>query len=169
MDHRPPLAICQSALDFGGREASHWPGHRGPLDEPVAGVRREALIAVATARGPCDLDTIGLGRRSQAEVKTGVAPRQVSASAEPRGDLSPARDGHGHPRADGVAVRGGPLEPEGEEMVWGRSPIAEQGEREVLGDEQQVNAAVVVQVAGRQSTPQPGGLARAPRRGPRRR
>jgi hypothetical protein len=43
-------------------------------------------------------------------------------------------------------------------MVWGRGPIAEQGEQKVLGDEQQVDAAVVVQVAGRQSAPQPRDL-----------
>ena len=86
-------------------------------------------------------------------MKTGVARRQVAASAETCSDLSPARGGHGHPRADGVAIRGGPLEPEGEEMVLRRGPIAEQGERKILGDEQQVDAAVVVEVAGRQSAP----------------
>jgi hypothetical protein len=38
-------------------------------------------------------------------------------------------------------------------MVLRRGPIAEQGERTILGDEQQFDAAVVVEVAGRQSAP----------------
>jgi hypothetical protein len=95
-------------------------------------------------------------------VKSGVACRLVAASAEPHGDLRPARNGHGHPRTDGVAIGGGPLKLQRKEMVlgfdlWmvlGLEPIVEHGERVVLAEQDQVDAAIVFEVAGRKSAAQ---------------
>ena len=81
----------QSLFDGGRREAGQGLGDRVPLAQAVAGVRGQALIAVAAARGPRDLDAIDLRGRSQSEVKAGVARRQIAASAEPRGDLGSSR------------------------------------------------------------------------------
>ena len=141
------------ALGCGGREAGHGLGGRVTFDESVAGVRGEAMMTLAAARGPGNLDAINFAAGSQAKMKTGVARREIAASAEPRGDLSPARDSDSNSRSDGIPVRGGPFEPERDEMVLGLGPIVEQGERNVLGDEQQIDAAVVVQVADRESAP----------------
>ena len=81
----------QSPLAGRSREAGQGLGGRVPLAQAVPGVRGQALIAVAAARGPCDLDAIDLPGRSQSEVKTRVARRQIAAAAEPRGDLGPTR------------------------------------------------------------------------------
>ena len=55
------------------READQGFGGRVPLAQAVSGVRTQALIAVASARGPCDLDAVDDPRRSQSEVKALIA------------------------------------------------------------------------------------------------
>src|SRR5262249_57417053 len=78
--------------------------------------------------------------------------RQVAATAEPRRDLTPAPGGDRDPGADAVAIGGGSLEGEGQEVAGGGSRlVVEQGQRGALGDDQDVDAAVVVDVADGQS------------------
>ena len=96
-------------------------------------------------------------------MKTRVARRQIAAAAEPRGDLGPARDGHGHPAPTASRLEVVPSSASVRKWFWDvESLIVEQGQRGVLGDEQQVDAAVVVEVAGGQSAAQPGDLPGVP-------
>ena len=77
-----------------------------------------------------------------------VTRRQVAATAEPRRDLTPAARGHRDLGADAVAIGGDPLEGQGEEVAGGGNGlVVEQGQWVRLADDQDVHAAVVVNVA----------------------
>ena len=68
---------------------------------------------------------------------------------------SPTAGDDGDPGADGVAVGGRPFQPERDEVA-ARGPVVEVGQGLVLGQDQGIDAAVVVEVARRQAAAEPG-------------
>ena len=120
-------------------------------------------MAVDPPRRPGDLDRLDPVGPAEPEVEPRIGGGQVAAAADALGDLAtaPARDRH--PGADAVAVGGGPFEAEGEEVA-ARGPVVEIGQGRVLGDDQEVEPAVVVEVADGQPAAdagdRPGGAGR---------
>src|SRR5690606_35503996 len=102
--------------------------------------------AVGAAGWPADLDRIDAPGVAEAEVQAGVAGRLVAAASEAGGDPAAAAGLDDDRGTDAVAVRRGPLEPQDEEAAGPLGAIAEQHERLVLGLEDGIGQAVVVQV-----------------------
>ena len=78
------LSKGSSRLCRRGSEAGQGFGDRISLAQAVPRVRAQALIAVAAARGPCDLDTLDDPRRSQSEVKVSPVRRTARGSVSLR-------------------------------------------------------------------------------------
>src|SRR5688572_18081478 len=84
-----------------------------------------------------------------------VARREVAAAAEPRRNLAPAPGGHRYSGADAAAIGGDSRETQGQAVAGAGSRLmAEQGQRCPLADDQDVHAAVVVEVTDGQPAAQ---------------
>ena len=152
--------VAVPAKPASGRARGPPRGGDSPRRPPGPGSGRRAPRASAPRRVD---PTAG----PQAEVEPRVAGRQVAAAADAPGDLAAAAGGDRDRRPDGVAVRPRPLEAEGHEVARPRRLVVEGDQRLVLRDDQDVDAAVVVEVADGQPAADAGHLPRGP--GPRRR
>ncbi len=118
----------------------------------------EAGVTVHAAGGPPDLDRVDAGRLPEPEVDSGVAAGLEAGAADPEADaLSPrARDRDS--RAHGIAIRSGSCESKADEMSPRLGPVVQQDERLVLDDDNRIEAAIVVEIADGQPSPQVQGL-----------
>src|SRR4051812_9537175 len=99
-------------------------------------------MAIDSPRRPGDLDRLDPVGPAEPEVEARIGGGQIAPTPEALGDLAtaPARDRH--PYADAIAVGGGPFEEEGEGAP-SPGPVAKIGQECVLGDDEEVEPAVV--------------------------
>ena len=103
-------------------------------------------MAIDPPGRPGDLDRLDPVGPAEAEVEARTGGGEVARPPDAPGDLAAASARDRHPGADAIAVGGGPFEEEGE-GVSPLGPVVEIGQGSVLGDDQEVEPAVVVEVA----------------------
>src|SRR5262249_47050120 len=116
---------------------------------------------IQLAGWPAHLHQFDLPARSEAEMEARVAGRLVAATADAPGLLATARDDDGDAGSDGVAVGGGPLRA-GRQGVGGGGLVVEVSQRLALAEQEQVDTAIVVEIARRQAAADPGDAPRGP-------
>src|SRR5579875_2245165 len=126
------------------------------LTELIGRVGLEAAEPVAMTRWPAHLDLIDPRRLSQPEVEAVVVRRLVAPAADPLPGLPASGDCDTHQRAHGIAVGPGPFQGKADGVPNPPAPVVEIGQGLALGEDDQVEPAVVVEVAGGQSAPDPG-------------
>ena len=134
------------------------------LTDQVRSIGGQVPEPADQAGGPGHLDLINKGRRSQPKMDSGIAGRLITPASVTEADETATSRTNTHPRSDRVPVRGNALEPEGDRVAGG-GLVVHVGQGFVLGEKQQVDPAVVVQVADGQPASEPRYLPGRTRRG----
>ena len=124
-----------------------------PLAEQITAVRGQVVVAIHASGRPPHFHRLDAPGVSQTEVEPRVAGRQVTSPADPPRDASNgSRDDH-DASTDAVAVGDRPFQGQGHEMT-GSGLVVQEDQRFILDDDQRIDPAVVIEVAGRQPAPQ---------------
>src|SRR5262245_9189126 len=126
----------------------------GHVDQPV---NRHTLQLFDLSQRPTDLE-IDRIHRSQPEVQAAVAHRQVGRLAQHFLRLYLPAIMHGYPRADRAAIRFHPGQLHLDPVVAAGDVITQQGRRLVLVVDEDVNIAIVVEIAKCKAAAGVGGL-----------
>ena len=141
------------------REATERLSLGGTLAVEIAGVGRELPEALDPAGRPANLDRLDVVGLSKAELEAWVAGSLVAAAAKPPGDTRLAAGGYADFRPDGIAVRGRALQTECQ-VVAAAGLVVGVHQWGVEARHEEVEAAVVVEVADGQGPPEPLGAKR---------
>ena len=120
---------------------------RVPLAEKIAGVCRHIGPAINPTGRPADLDGLNRRCRSQTELKSTVAGREVTSATQALGDLAALGGGDDDACADAVPVRVCSLESKCHEVARVIGLVVEIGKGLVLTHDQKIGAAVVIEIA----------------------
>ena len=121
------------------------------LDDLVRPIGLEVFERAHHTRRPAQCDLIHLAGRADADQEAGVVGRLEAVSPLALAEDRPAADLDLDAGADGVAVALGPAKLEADPVVVGLRVVAEQGGGGVLVVDDDVDVAVVVDVAERRA------------------
>ena len=146
---------CRSCILLGSRPACGKPWKRQQFRVALAcqipRIRGDITEMIDTTGGPADLDRTGAIALTQPEMQSRVARRLVAASALARDDLAPAERSKRHPCAHGVPIGFRAFEANGQIMADAFRLVVEVSDGLILREDQGVDAAVVVEIAGGQA------------------
>src|SRR6266566_339863 len=159
-EKRAPGRSAEAELRSGGRGASLRRSLLcGRCDSLV---HFEDLVAANVfeclndAAGPADFDGLSDGFRSEAEMDTLVAGREVAAGGRDGCELRALGGDQFYFGADGVAIAFVPHEFQRQPMILRGRVVAQDVNGSFVGGDDGVHATVVVDVAGRQAPAYPG-------------
>src|SRR5262249_37669461 len=126
-----------------------------PFDDPV---RRDVRAGLGTAGGPADLQAVEVRGVAQAEVDPRATDGELTAPAVDGAEERGRPDPRGQSGADGVAVGGARPQPALEPVAAVGGLVPEDHARRVVMDDDDVEIAVVVEVAAGQAPARMEGL-----------
>ena len=108
----------------------------------------EIVEPIHLSRRPAHFDGLDPVCVSQSEVDSGIAGRLVTPSAHPPGDEAPSCHRNRHPSADGVSIGPGSGSLQSKcHVVSADGAVVEIRQRLVVPKQQEVDAAIVVEIA----------------------